>query len=152
MICIYYVLLVETNPFPNLLLFYRTMLFEYPTVLSRFCLIVVEVYITYYYWQSSVYGINFNQNESFSHNINLNVTCNDISFIYVTANRFAGGLKKELDLRSGSQHWHFLGFFNMPVQAPTRVWAADRVENTFWQNKRLYSLNILKLKNDRWSL
>ena len=30
---------VETNPFPNLLLFYRTMLFEYPSVLSRFCLL-----------------------------------------------------------------------------------------------------------------
>ena len=29
------------------------------------------------------------------------------------------------------------------------VWAADRVKNTFWQNKRLYSLNILKLKNER---
>ena len=34
-----YVLLVETNPFPNLSLFYRTMLFEYPSVLSRFCFI-----------------------------------------------------------------------------------------------------------------
>ena len=33
-----YVLLVETNPFTNLSLFYRTMLFEYPSVLSRFCL------------------------------------------------------------------------------------------------------------------
>ena len=33
-----YVLLVETNPFPNLSLFYRIMLFEYPSVLSRFCL------------------------------------------------------------------------------------------------------------------
>ena len=33
-----YVLLVETNPFPNLSLFYRAMLFEYPSVLSRFCL------------------------------------------------------------------------------------------------------------------
>ena len=32
-----YVLLVETNPFPNLSLFYRTMLFEYRSVLSRFC-------------------------------------------------------------------------------------------------------------------
>ena len=31
-----YVLLVEINPFPNLSLFYRTMLFEYPSVLSRF--------------------------------------------------------------------------------------------------------------------
>ena len=34
-----YVLLVETNPFPNLSLFYLTMLFEYPSVLSRFCFI-----------------------------------------------------------------------------------------------------------------
>ena len=34
-----YVLLVETNPFPNLSLFYRTMLFEYPSVLSRFCIV-----------------------------------------------------------------------------------------------------------------
>ena len=33
-----YVLLVETNPFPNLSLFYRTLLFEYPSVLSRFCI------------------------------------------------------------------------------------------------------------------
>ena len=33
-----YVLLVETNPFPNLSLFYRTMFFKYPSVLSRFCL------------------------------------------------------------------------------------------------------------------
>ena len=31
-----YVLLVETNPFPNLSLFFRTMLFEYPSVPSRF--------------------------------------------------------------------------------------------------------------------
>ena len=35
-----YVLLVETNPFPNLSLFYRTMLFEYPSVLSRFCFVL----------------------------------------------------------------------------------------------------------------
>ena len=31
-----YVLLVDTNPFPNLSLFFRTMLFEYLSVLSRF--------------------------------------------------------------------------------------------------------------------
>ena len=50
-----------------------------------------------------------------------NVTINDISVIYVTAHRCAGGLKKKMDLRSGSQrHRHFVGFFNMPVQAPTR--------------------------------
>ena len=34
-----YVLFVETNPFPNLSLFFRTMLFEYPSVLSRFYLV-----------------------------------------------------------------------------------------------------------------
>ena len=54
----------------------------------------------------------------------LNVTCNDISVIYrnyVTAHRCAGGLKKKLGLRSGSQrHRPFVGLFNMPVQAPTR--------------------------------
>ena len=51
----------------------------------------------------------------------LNVTCNDISVIYVTAHTCAGGLKK-LDLRSVSQrHRHSVGFFNVPVQAPTRA-------------------------------
>ena len=50
-----------------------------------------------------------------------NVTINDISVIYVTAHRCAGGPKKTLDIRSGSQcHRHFAGFFNVPVQAPTR--------------------------------
>ena len=50
-----------------------------------------------------------------------NVTINDISVIYVTAHRCAGGLKKKLDLRSGSQrHRHFAGFFNVPVLAPTQ--------------------------------
>ena len=50
-----------------------------------------------------------------------NVTINDISVIYVTAHRCAGGLKKKLDLRSGFQrHRHFVGFFNEPVLAPTR--------------------------------
>ena len=49
-----------------------------------------------------------------------NVTINDISVIYVTAHRCTGALKK-LDLRSGSQrHRHFVGFFNVPVLAPTR--------------------------------
>ena len=50
----------------------------------------------------------------------LNVTCNDISVIYVTAHRCAGGLKKKLNLRFGSlRRRHFVGFFNVPVQAPT---------------------------------
>ena len=54
-------------------------------------------------------------------NLLFNVTINDISVIYVTAHRCAGGLKKKLDLRSGSQrHRHFAGFFNVPVLAPTR--------------------------------
>ena len=50
----------------------------------------------------------------------LNVTCNDISVIYVTAHRCAGELKKFF-LRPGSQrHRFFVGFFNVPAQAPTR--------------------------------
>ena len=54
-------------------------------------------------------------------NLLFNVTINDISVIYVTAHRCAGKLKKKLDLRSGSQrHRHFVGFFNVPVLAPTR--------------------------------
>ena len=44
-----YVLLVETNPFPNLSLFYRTMLFEYPSVLSRFCFIGVLRHMQRYF-------------------------------------------------------------------------------------------------------
>ena len=41
-----------------------------------------------------------------------NVTCNDISVIYVTVHRCADGLKKKLDLQSGSQrHRLFVGFF-----------------------------------------
>ena len=39
----------------------------------------------------------------------------------MTAHRCAGGLKKKLNLRSGSQrHRHLVGFFNVPIQAPTR--------------------------------
>ena len=50
-----------------------------------------------------------------------NVTINDISVIHVTAHRCAGGLKKKLYLRSGSQrHRHFVGLFNVPVLARTR--------------------------------
>ena len=51
-----------------------------------------------------------------------NVTINNTSVIHVTAHRCAGGLKKKwLDLRLGFQrHRHFVGFFNVPVQAPTR--------------------------------
>ena len=59
-----------------------------------------------------------NENEqSFEVNWLFNVTSNDISVIYVTAHRCEGGLKKKLDLRSG--HRHFVGLFNVPVQAPT---------------------------------
>ena len=54
-------------------------------------------------------------------NLLLNITINDISVIYVTAHRCAGGLKKKLDLRSGFQrHRDFVGFFNVPDLAPTR--------------------------------
>ena len=45
----------------------------------------------------------------------LNVTINEISVIYVTAHRCAGGLKKKFDLRSGSQrhrHFHLVAFYD----------------------------------------
>ena len=42
-------------------------------------------------------------------NLLLNVTCNDISVIYVTPHGCASGLRKKLNLRSGSQrHRHFV--------------------------------------------
>ena len=45
----------------------------------------------------------------------LNVTCNDISVIYVMAHRCTGGPKK-FDIRSGSKrHRYFVGFFYIPV-------------------------------------
>ena len=48
-----------------------------------------------------------------------NVTINDILVIYVIRRRCAGRLQK-LDLRSGSKrNRHFVGFSNVPVQAPT---------------------------------
>ena len=49
----------------------------------------------------------------------LNVTFNDISVIYVTAQRCTGGLKKKLNLWSGSRRQrHFVGF---SLQAPIRA-------------------------------
>ena len=48
-----------------------------------------------------------------------NVTCNDILAIYLngTAHRCAGGLKKKVNLRSGSQcHRHFVGFLTCPFK------------------------------------
>ena len=52
--------------------------------------------------------------------LSFNNTINDISVIYVTARRCAGGLKK-LDIRSRAQHHrHFVGFLNLPVKGPTR--------------------------------
>ena len=51
----------------------------------------------------------------------LHVICKDISVIYVTVHRCTGGLKKKFDIRSVSQrHIHFVGFFNVPVQALIR--------------------------------
>ena len=51
----------------------------------------------------------------------LNVTINDISVIYVTAHRCAGGTEEEVVPTVGlPRHRHFAGFFNVPVLAPTR--------------------------------
>ena len=58
----------------------------------------------------------------------LNVTCNDISVIYVT-----GKLKKKLNLRSGSQRQrHFVGF---SLQAPIR----DTLFTVISRNRPIYS-------------
>ena len=44
-----------------------------------------------------------------------NVTFNDISVIYVTAHRCAGGLKKKLEPTVGlPRHGHFVGFLTCP--------------------------------------
>ena len=50
----------------------------------------------------------------------MNWLFNDISVIYVTANRCAGGLKKKKDLRSGSQHQRFVGFFKITYPSKHR--------------------------------
>ena len=76
-------------------------------------------------WQ--INGNNFTQQQTYREvkrrvvmvmvNWLFNVTINDISVIYVTAHRCAGGLKKKLDVRSSSQRHtgytsiHFVGFF-----------------------------------------
>ena len=51
----------------------------------------------------------------------LNVTINDISVVHMNANRWVGGLRKTLDLRSAPNAIDISsGFFNVPVLAPTR--------------------------------
>ena len=56
-----YVLLVETNSFPNLSLFFRTMLSEYPSVLSRVCLIPFQCQFIMLSWSflACKFCINF---------------------------------------------------------------------------------------------
>ena len=51
----------------------------------------------------------------------LTVTINYISVIHVTAQRCAGGTEEEVRPTVGLPcHTHFVGFFNVPVLAPTR--------------------------------
>ena len=67
------VLLVEINPFPNLSLFFRTMLFEYPSVLSRFCLfpISLKVWLHHYalFYESKVFFLSCATKTSVLHSI-----------------------------------------------------------------------------------
>ena len=63
----------------------------------------------------------------------LNVKYNDISVIYVTAHRFAGGLKKKFDLVQ------FLVFYNVPIQAPTRGYPFYMVNQRHATFSRLFS-------------
>ena len=49
------------------------------------------------------------------------VLCGGKLYATTPAHRLAGGSKKKLNPRSGSQrHRHIVGFFSVPVQAPTR--------------------------------
>ena len=80
------------------------------------CLLMHQIYLVHYFHNPALPMVPLSGEVNWL----FNVTINDISVIYVTAHRCAGGLKK-LDLRSGSQrHRHFVGFFNVPVLAPTR--------------------------------
>ena len=80
-----------------------------------------------------------------------NVTINDISVMYVTAHRYAGGLKKKLtlDLRSGSQrHRHFVGFFNVPVQVYNKVTSGNKAMYTVLVNCPI-GANVLLVSTNR---
>ena len=60
-----------------------------------------------------------------------NVTINDISVTYVTADRCVGGLKNKLYLRSGSQrHRHFVGFLYMNIRLFVRWSCEYDIDNT----------------------
>ena len=80
-----------------------------------------------------------------------NVTINDISVM--TANRCAVGLKKKLGLRSGSQrHRHFVGFFNVPVQATTRGQQLVAFDDTQGIRRTHSRLNPPGPHGDRWNI
>ena len=70
---------------------------------------------------SKVLMILIGSNVSWVVNVNEWISCLTSQLTIFQSYRCVGGLKKKLDLRSGSQrHRHFVGFFNVPVQAPTR--------------------------------
>ena len=101
-----------------------------------------------YLWSTSVDSWSFSieiwrvQNRGEVVNWLFKVTINDISVIYVTAHRCAGGLKK-LDLRSGSNSYrHFVGFFNVPVLAPTRDHPFYTVIPTHRPIKSLFTITL----------
>ena len=86
-----YVLLVETNPFPNLSLFYRTMLFEYPSVLSRF-----SFYNLGHMYNIIIFFFSFSQMYEFSGNRYDPLRINNDTFI--------DDLK--LDNKAGKKSYH----------------------------------------------
>ena len=82
-------------------------------------IIIVELMIKLNVYCSSIFKIQILNDKLMVSVVTHRI--NDISVIYVTAHRCAGGLKKKLDLRSGSQrHRHFVELFNVSVQTPTR--------------------------------
>ena len=66
----------------------------------------------------------------------------------MTAHKCAYRLKKKFDLRSGSQrHRHFVCFFNVPIQAPTR----DQPSYSYVGRVTFNMFNLLNSYVGRWS-
>ena len=83
---------------------------------------------------------NFDQWVSESDRL-LNVTCNGISVIYVTAHICAGRLKRRWDIRSGSNRQrHVVVFFNTVIQRNRPIWIA--FYDTHWDTENLLSSYI----------
>ena len=113
-----YVLLVETNPFPNLSLFYGTMLFEYPSVLSRFCILHncnKDIIKAHDYGYFAILGENVFFEQKQFHLLKL---------LVIYRNKSNNGYRKQ-SLKIWSWFDHFTGFYRylkFKIQRKKSVW------------------------------